>query len=854
MNSSVLIIDGDPMFAENAQAALEEAGLTVFVRFEASLDDVRTLKPGVLMLSAELPRGSGFGLCSRIRRDPSLKETAIFMTTSEATQEALVRHARSDEPANDYAHKGIPVQDLVDRVSRLLAQVPTLAPDDQTPAPSTDRMTVFPPPLPRTDSTANGDRRRPASSIQGPVSGGQQVLDLWPRDAFDSDFRQAIASTVERQPKSRATPEQRIAHLRQLVKVHEGREKAIRQLWDQMLSRGQELARRVVTLNAELAEHRAATEQLKAQQSAAQQQRDSVQSEFQTFEEEIRRIFSEKDREEKALQAELRTLKDERQKMKSALEAAQERKFDDERRLAFLQEELDSLTTDKEQSQQEATDAAGRTQKAEKQVKDLTARLETAEHVARERAEALERLQEELDQLTYDSETALAQNTTDLDAARSQLKAVEDAHRAEVDSLTQQHRTEIETLTQQHVGQAGRFDKEIEQAKAKLRHLRGMAETSTRALVEERRKTKDARAEFEHALAVTKEEFERKLDSAAQAAAVAEAELATIRTETTERRGELERTLASAQGQLLDTRATLDQERTAHEAVVAELDAVKQTLDDVQIERDRLASDHAEGAQRMTDRDRHIEKLEGQQQRLEARIRDGDVLLEAARQRLAAQESECVALRAEGAAQQAELTEAREVQNDLEAQLNKLAHERSALEQSLRRLQHDQTYQRREADVLRSRLADVEPMADRAVVQEDELNESRFTLESIRAALGSLSKDLVEERRRAPTPRVVALIDRFERVISMSREAMVDDATPNGDPLSPFGTFDDLPSFADEPITQLRAGGSALAFDDPMQTETGYASLSDLASTAGLQEEPDEDGHVTEIIDITKVD
>ena len=114
MGGSVLIIDGDQQFAESAQSALEAAGITAHVRPDASLDVVRALRPHVLMLNVELPRGSGFSICSRIRRDKALtaKRSQAVVKSAIATDAAIrsrgysggVRQACGHPPKTSLMH------------------------------------------------------------------------------------------------------------------------------------------------------------------------------------------------------------------------------------------------------------------------------------------------------------------------------------------------------------------------------------------------------------------------------------------------------------------------------------------------------------------------------------------------------------------------------------------------------------------------------------------------------------------------------------------------------------------------------------------------------------------------------
>src|SRR5215470_12703392 len=128
MSGVVLIVDADQGFTESAQGALEAEGVTVHVRDDASIDVVRRLKPTVMVVSVELPKGAstGFSICSRIRRDRELRTLPILLTSSEASVEALKKHAQSNDHADDYARKPIAIPDVVARIGRLLSNAPDL--------------------------------------------------------------------------------------------------------------------------------------------------------------------------------------------------------------------------------------------------------------------------------------------------------------------------------------------------------------------------------------------------------------------------------------------------------------------------------------------------------------------------------------------------------------------------------------------------------------------------------------------------------------------------------------------------------------------------------------------------------
>src|SRR5687768_9983078 len=107
MAQSVLIVDADPGFTDSAQTALEAQGVSVHVLDDAPLDVIRKLRPSVLMLNVELPKGAttGLSICSRIRRDRELRGTPILLTSTAASADMLKKHAASTDRADDYARK-----------------------------------------------------------------------------------------------------------------------------------------------------------------------------------------------------------------------------------------------------------------------------------------------------------------------------------------------------------------------------------------------------------------------------------------------------------------------------------------------------------------------------------------------------------------------------------------------------------------------------------------------------------------------------------------------------------------------------------------------------------------------------
>ncbi len=439
MGGSVLIIDGDQEFAESAQNALEAAGITVHVRPDASLDVIRSLRPHVLLVNVELPRGSGFSICSRIRRDKTLRDTPILLTSSDTPVAALKRHAESPDRANDYAKKPIEIASVVARIGKLLE----IAPERDEPEPETPTETAppaqpsaagAPPPMP----TGKGPPPMPPKLKRTDAGGGGaqsnlQGEELWPQERFDETMRgPASAGTAEVRLKGRSTPEERIDQLRQQVKQLETQRRAVQEAWNDIGLRGQELARKVVALGADAQkkDERLAKLTQAAEENAVELK--AVQDEFRAFQEEITRIFQEKDGEEQTKQAHLQEMADVGSGLQSQLQQAQERQVDDERRLQIMAEELDFLQNEKDQIDGQLVETTTALEGSNARGAELKARLETTETVADERADQIDQLRDKLDDLSLETDQT--------------RRVLEEDHADQLANLSAEHIAELTKL------------------------------------------------------------------------------------------------------------------------------------------------------------------------------------------------------------------------------------------------------------------------------------------------------------------------------------------------------------------------------------------------------------------------
>ncbi|MFO0724926.1 MAG: response regulator [Myxococcota bacterium] len=116
MGSRVLIIDAEADFAKQLAETLNGGGLeaTIAADGKVGLDLAKQLKPSAIVVCVELPRMSGYSVCTKIRKDDALKSIAVVITSSGATPETFESHSRLSTRADEYLKKPFPPAMLLD--------------------------------------------------------------------------------------------------------------------------------------------------------------------------------------------------------------------------------------------------------------------------------------------------------------------------------------------------------------------------------------------------------------------------------------------------------------------------------------------------------------------------------------------------------------------------------------------------------------------------------------------------------------------------------------------------------------------------------------------------------------------
>jgi DNA-binding response OmpR family regulator len=125
--TKILVIDDDPDLVEALKIILETESYQVVSAFDGKegLKKVKEENPHLIILDLLLPKEDGDVLCRELKGDPRYTDIPILVLTAVAEKvdiKVFPEHKISSLPADDYVHKPIQPQDLLDRVKKLLAR------------------------------------------------------------------------------------------------------------------------------------------------------------------------------------------------------------------------------------------------------------------------------------------------------------------------------------------------------------------------------------------------------------------------------------------------------------------------------------------------------------------------------------------------------------------------------------------------------------------------------------------------------------------------------------------------------------------------------------------------------------
>jgi DNA-binding response OmpR family regulator len=134
MPKKILIIESDAALAASIAAALYARGAEVALARDAgsAVDAARGARPDGIVLCAELPGGSGFVVCNKLRKEADLRAIPLLLTSAAASEETFEQHRKLKTRADGYLRKPFAIAALIEQLAPLagLADAAPGAPDD----------------------------------------------------------------------------------------------------------------------------------------------------------------------------------------------------------------------------------------------------------------------------------------------------------------------------------------------------------------------------------------------------------------------------------------------------------------------------------------------------------------------------------------------------------------------------------------------------------------------------------------------------------------------------------------------------------------------------------------------------
>ena len=236
--SQVVIVDEDQQHTTSLSTALERLGFEVSVRKDAPIGLLRDLRPRAIVINNELSDSTGFAICTRIRRDASLKRMPVVITSgAKDMDEAFRKHQKSAQHADAYWLKPIEHESLAQKLKELVERAPPPLPRTSS-SESNNSSDLGPPPLANhigeRESTDQVDVLRNASD-------DLYLLAKSPRELWPIQNLEDVLETEGNDPeplKRTATTEQRLEQLRHRLKIYEGMHRQLPDTWRQIQEKG----------------------------------------------------------------------------------------------------------------------------------------------------------------------------------------------------------------------------------------------------------------------------------------------------------------------------------------------------------------------------------------------------------------------------------------------------------------------------------------------------------------------------------------------------------------------------------------------------------------------------------------
>lgn len=113
--AKILLIDDDGAFGAQMKESCARVGWEVVVCIDGgeAVEVAERIRPTAFVVSAEVPRTSGYSLCNKFRKGQEWKERPLVMVSSTATEKTFEQHRKLRTRADEYFIKPCSAEEVV---------------------------------------------------------------------------------------------------------------------------------------------------------------------------------------------------------------------------------------------------------------------------------------------------------------------------------------------------------------------------------------------------------------------------------------------------------------------------------------------------------------------------------------------------------------------------------------------------------------------------------------------------------------------------------------------------------------------------------------------------------------------
>jgi CheY-like chemotaxis protein len=117
----VVIFEADLAYADELRQAFSHRGCEVVLHHDGAdaAEFAEGVAPDLIVLAVELPNRNGFAICNQLKRHAALASVPLLLISAHSPPESFDQHSKLRTRADDYAHKPIRAEDLVNRCAAL---------------------------------------------------------------------------------------------------------------------------------------------------------------------------------------------------------------------------------------------------------------------------------------------------------------------------------------------------------------------------------------------------------------------------------------------------------------------------------------------------------------------------------------------------------------------------------------------------------------------------------------------------------------------------------------------------------------------------------------------------------------